>query len=416
MTAVVFRKQALDGLSEPGRLDERLDVASPSGWAALAVALAILAGCAGWAVFGSYRVTVTGQGLLVPAGGAFVGVYAPKAGWVDSYIQRGDRVKRGDLIARLNAPEDVARLADAEARVSQLQAQRSALRAQLDAHLGKETAAAERKRDALQETIDLAQARVRELAELLRQREGLQGKGLATAERVIEARERLFAARESISRARTDLISVDASLLSLRHQSDQEWAAIERQLRDGEGQRDQIRLGQRLATTIEARVDGVVTMNEVGNHALVGPGQKLMVIEQGGPRLEALLYVPARSGKEIRLGMEVRLSPSVARKEEYGSLLGLVVEVDASPESQSALNDRLGNPDLARLFTRDGPPLQIVVRLEPGSGGPDSYAWTSARGAEIRLTSTTLLEGQVTVKTGRPVALLIPALRRMLGL
>ncbi len=40
-----------------------------------------------------------------------------------------------------------------------------------------------------------------------------------------------------------------------------------------------------------------------------------MVIEQGGPRLDALLYVPADSGKAVKLGMEVRLSPSTAKKE-----------------------------------------------------------------------------------------------------
>ena len=152
------------------------------------------------------------------------------------------------------------------------------------------------------------------------------------------------------------------------------------------------------------------------DHALVSAGQKLMVIEQGGPRLDALLYVPADSGKEVKLGMEVRLSPSTAKKEEYGSLIGTVIQVDDSPENEAALTHRLGNPDLARLFTKAGPPLQLVVRINPGSGGPDSYAWTSKRSEQIELASTTLVEGQVTVKSGRPISLFIPALRRFVGL
>ncbi|MGV7030992.1 NHLP bacteriocin system secretion protein [Methylobacterium symbioticum] len=415
MSGLLYRQEALASLAGPDQLDEMVEVTSPLGWAALSAALVIVGGCLGWSVFGSYRTTVSGQGLLVPAGGAFVSVHAPKAGWIESYRQRGDAVKKGELLARLSAPEDAARLADVDGRVSQLAAQRKELAERLADHLGKETVAAQRKREALQETIDLGEARVRELTVLLEQRESLLAKGLTPSERVIDARERLFAARQSISRARSDLLSLDAALLSLRHKSQEDLAALDRQLRDAEGQRTQAHLSERLATTIVARADGVITTNEAGDQALVAAGQKLMVIEQGGPRLEALLYVPADSGKAVKLGMEVRLSPSTAKKEEYGTLIGTVIQVDESPENESALAQRLGNPDLARLFMRGGPPLQLVVRLEPGAGGAGSYAWTSQRGGEVALASTTLIEGQVTVKSGAPISLFIPALRRFIG-
>lgn len=415
MRGPVYRQEALAGLAGPDQLDEMVEVTSPLGWAALSAALLIVGGCLGWSVFGSYRTTVSGQGLLVPAGGAFINVHAPKAGWIESYRQRGDGVKKGDLLARLSAPEDAARLADIDGRVSQLATQRAALAERLEDHLAKETVAARRKHEALQETIDLGEARVRELTVLLEQRERLLAKGLTPSDRVIDARERLFGARQSISQARTDLLSLDAALLSLRHRSDQDLAALDRQLRDAEGQRAQAHLSERLATTIVARADGIITTNEAGDQALVAAGQKLMVIEQGGPRLEALLYVPADSGKAVKLGMEVRLSPSIAKKEEYGTLIGTVMQVDASPENESALAQRLGNPDLARMFTRGGPPLQLVVRLSPGAGGSDSYAWTSRRGEEVALASTTLVEGQVTVKSGAPIGLFIPALRRLIG-
>ncbi|MGO4675481.1 NHLP bacteriocin system secretion protein [Bosea sp. 2YAB26] len=416
MTAALYRKEALDNLAGPDRLDEMVRVTSPHGWVALGTALVIVTGCLGWSILGSYRTTVSGKGLLVPAGGAFVSVYAPKAGWLDSYRQRGDKVKKGDLIARLSAPEDAARLVDVDSRVTQLTAQRAALAAQIEDRILKETIAAQRKREALQETIDLGASRVDALNTLLGQRESLLSKGLMPSDRIIETRERLFAARESISRARTELLSLDASLQTLRHQTDQERAALDRQLRDAEGQRAQSHLSENLATTIVARSDGTITTNEAGDHALVSAGQKLMVIEQGGPRLDALLYVPADSGKEVKLGMEVRLSPSTAKKEEYGSLIGTVIQVDDSPENEAALTHRLGNPDLARLFTKAGPPLQLVVRINPGSGGPDSYAWTSKRSEQIELASTTLVDGQVTVKSGRPISLFIPALRRFVGL
>jgi NHLM bacteriocin system secretion protein len=257
---------------------------------------------------------------------------------------------------------------------------------------------------------------VKDLETLLQVREGLQAKGMATSDRVLEVRERSFAARESISRATSEIVSVDAALLSLRSRNDQELAAFDRQLRDSQGQREQIRLVEGLATTIQSRVDGTVVANEVSQYAMVSAGQKLMVIERGDTRLEALLYVAPESGKEIHPGMEVRLSPSFLKKEEYGTLIGTVIDIDKAPESQAALADLLGNPDLAREFTRDGPPLQVVVRLEERHEGAGDYAWTSRRGQGTILHSLTLLSGQVTIKTGRPIGLFIPAFRRWVGL
>lgn len=416
MSDQIFRKEALQRLSGPEQLDQLLRVTSPLGWTALGIALALILAGLSWSIFGSYRVTVSGRGLLVPTNGAFVSVYAPKSGWIESYVRRGDSVKQGDLIAKLSAPEDAARLEDANNRVIQLKDHRAMLSARFEEHFRQENLAADQKRNALREVITLGHARVKDLEALLEARESLQARGMATSDRVLEVRERLFAARESISRAHSETASVDAMLLSLRGRHDQELAALDRQLRDSQGQRDQIRLVENLATSIRARVDGDVVANEVSQYAMVSAGQKLMVIERGESRLEALLYVTPESGKEIRPGMEVRLSPSYLKKEEYGTLIGTVVDVDKAPESEAALAEILGNLNLARQFMQEGPPLQLVIRLEPAPGDADGYAWTSQRGEDIELRSMTLLTGQVTVRTGRPIGLFIPALRRWVGI
>ncbi|CAH1655580.1 MULTISPECIES: NHLP bacteriocin system secretion protein [unclassified Chelatococcus] len=412
----LFRREALDNLSNLNQLDQALKVTSPLGWVALSTAAAIIVGCTAWSIFGTYRVTVSGPGLLVRENGAFVNIYAPKSGWLESFSDRGDVVKEGELIARLSSPEEEERLADASSRVEQLNQQRADVIARFGERLVNEQRVAQRKREALEEVINLGQSRVRELQALLDAREGLQARGLITSERILEVRERMFAARESISQARADLLSLDASLLALQSQHAQELEALERQLRDSVGQRTQIGVSQELATSIRSRVAGTVVLDEVSGFALVSAGQRLLVIETGDDRLQALLYVPAEAGKQVHPGMEVRISPSVAKKEEYGSLIGTVVKVDPVPETETALAERLSNRDLARQFSRMGPPLQVEIRLEKGPDGPQSYGWTSRRGQEVELSSGTLLEGQVTVRTGRPIALVIPAIRHWLGL
>ena len=48
----LFRREALDRLFSLNRLDQALKVTSPLAWVALGTAVAIIAGCAAWAVFG----------------------------------------------------------------------------------------------------------------------------------------------------------------------------------------------------------------------------------------------------------------------------------------------------------------------------------------------------------------------------
>ncbi len=412
----LFRREALESLSGASGLGQNLRVVSPLGWVALGTTLALIAGCTLWSVFGTYRVTVSGIGLLVPENGAFVQVYAPKSGWLESYPDRGDSVKQGQLIARLSSPEGQERLADADSRLEQLKRQRVELISRFDDRIANEERAAARRREALTEAISLGEARVKELQAMLDVREGLQSKGLMTNDRVLEVRERLFAAREAISRARADILTIDAQMITLRAQHAQELDTLDRQIRDSEGQLTQVSLSQDLATSIYSRVTGTVVLDEVTSHALVSAGQRILVIETGDKRLEALLYVPAEQGKQVRPGMEVQLSPTIAKKEEYGTLLGRVVRVDPVPETETALAERLSNRDLARQFTKAGPPLQVEILLDKGDDGPLSYDWTSSRGNEVELTSGTLLDGQVTIRTGRPIALVIPAIRHWLGL
>jgi hypothetical protein len=60
----IFRQAALDRLSSPEQLDERLTLVSPRSWLALAGLGALLAGLLAWSVFGRIAITVEGRGRI----------------------------------------------------------------------------------------------------------------------------------------------------------------------------------------------------------------------------------------------------------------------------------------------------------------------------------------------------------------
>ncbi len=415
--AGLFRAKALARLAAPEELDQRIRIVPPLGWAALLVCAAALAGALAWGIFGTYRMTAGGPGVLVREGGMFVGINAPKAGWLDYLAGIGERVEAGDLIARLRAPEEDARVAGLEERLQELRTQRDAIRARFAERLAREEQATATHRKGLEEAAALTTRRIAELEALLRTREGLAGGGLATMERVIEARERLFAAREALARTRTELEALDANLLSLRSQRDAELENLSRQEVEVYAQLEQARLSRDLATEIRSSVAGEVVMAPVTRYSLVSAGQKLLVVETGDEGLEVLVFIPAEAGKQVRPGMEVRLSPTTARREEYGALLGTVTTVSPVPVTQQEVADLLSSPDLARQFAGERAPILVRVRLRrDASAGPNAYVWTSRKGREVVLDNGLLVTADVTVRAAAPIELVIPALRRWTGL
>ncbi len=105
MDKELFNSSALDRLRSPEQLDVMFSVTRPVTWMSLGAIVLIVASIMLWCVFGSLAETVGCVGLIVDAGGV-TNVVHPASGQVEDILVRpGDRVKKGDVIARLMSPE-----------------------------------------------------------------------------------------------------------------------------------------------------------------------------------------------------------------------------------------------------------------------------------------------------------------------
>lgn len=411
----LFRANALAGVSNLEAHGQVPAVVPPSGWIALLAVVMICAAALVWSILGTLSITVSGLGVLAREYGMTVDVYAPKMGWLDELVDIGARIRPGDVLARLAAPEEQARVADLELRLSQLRAQRANLEQRHGERMAAETRLAILRRAGLDEQIDLTTRRINELEELLRVREQLRSGGNSTVERVLETRERLYAAREALARARSDLRSVETGLLAILASHAQERDALERELRSVDGLLAQARLARDLNTEITAREAGEVVMIPVTRHALISAGQRIMTFESGGERLETLVYLPPEAGKQVRVGMFVRVSPGNARREEYGTIEGTVRWVSPVPQSQAEIADRLSNPELAKQLAKGQSAIAAIVTLGHGPDGAE-YAWSSVRGQGVALSSGTPVTVDINLRRVAPIQFIIPLLRQWTGL
>ena len=98
---MLFNRDALDKLRSPDRLDQMVSVTSPVNWMLLLAVGVFLVAVLVWSIFGSFTVTVEGMGLLMDESGV-VNVSHIIGGRVEHlYAKSGQRVEKGDVIARL---------------------------------------------------------------------------------------------------------------------------------------------------------------------------------------------------------------------------------------------------------------------------------------------------------------------------
>jgi hypothetical protein len=166
-----------------------------------------------------------------------------------------------------------------------------------------------------------------------------------------------------------------------------------------------------VASQHEGRV--VDIMADQGDY--VHQGMRLLNLEPLDGRLEALIYVPLNDGKRIRSAMEVELALSTVRPEEFGYLLGRVMSMSAFPVTEQSMIRVLGIPELARQFSQGGQPYEIAVELLMDPESPSGYVWSS-RGPDLRVESGTSCTARIVVERQRPVSLVIPILKRSLGI
>ncbi len=154
----LFRKEALDRLSSPERLDQLMQIVQPKKWIPLAAMGSLIAVGLTWSVFGRIPITVAGQGVVVfPS--KVTAFQSPSSGKILTLnIRPGDQVKKGQVIATIDQTELQEKLDLARAKMLQLQEQdRSANSLQLQRTV-LDKGALQQQRQALQQSLETTQS------------------------------------------------------------------------------------------------------------------------------------------------------------------------------------------------------------------------------------------------------------------
>ena len=95
----IFRKQALDTVSNPEQLDQHVRITKPSVWIIVIGILAIIIGFGIWAITGTITNSVPIRGVLFPADSVKMGVTLSGGTVTDVLVSESSEVEKGDILA-----------------------------------------------------------------------------------------------------------------------------------------------------------------------------------------------------------------------------------------------------------------------------------------------------------------------------
>jgi HlyD family secretion protein len=240
---------------------------------------------------------------------------SPKSAGIvaELFVEQGDRVSKGQVVARMENDDVEAQLIQARARVAQAQAQLDQLRA---GNRPQEIAQAEARVSQAQAGVSEAQARLDLAQDKERRNQSLVNEGAISSDRFSEIRNEVQSARASYAQAQASLTEAQRNLdLSRSGSRVEDIASAEAQLEEALGNLKAVEVQQE-DTLIRAPFSGTITQKFANEGAFVTPttsaseatsatSTAIVALAEG---LEVLAEVPEVDIQQLKVGQPVEIT------------------------------------------------------------------------------------------------------------
>ncbi|MCR5724421.1 MAG: NHLP bacteriocin system secretion protein [Treponema sp.] len=413
----MFRQSALNRLSSPEQLDQTITVIRPSGWVVLCTVGVLLMAAIVWGVAGSISEKVAGSGVLVSSS-RLISVYSSSGGIVkDVFLSNGDEVRKGQIIARIERQDLLEQIQLATQRLANLQQNYDSTARLTSRSTGLTDEMLAKSKSDLRGQIVSLDTQIEDARRKEANMRGLYDDGLVTESVYMASRGELLSFERQKQEIEQKLMDIEVSQVKTTGEAGQKLLALQQQIDEA---RTQLAIQQEMyqsSTRIVSPLSGRMYEVSIVQGSYVSPSASIAVIEpfsSDGSSLEAVMYFSIQDGKRIKRGMNISVSPSTARQEEYGFIQGIVTAVSDFPVSREYLDSTLQNKGLAEQFFRSGSPIEVKVGLIPDNATKSGFRWSSSKGPDTTLDVGVFCTGSVTVRSQRPIELVIPLIKKNL--
>lgn len=470
----IFRKEALDRLSSPERLDQLMQVAQPKKWIPLAAMGSLIGLGLAWSVFGRIPITVEGQGVIVfPS--QVVAFQTPSSGQILAInVRPGDKVRKGQVLATIDQTElqkkldlarnQLAQLLEQDRNANSLQTQRTALdrdaiqqqRQALQQSLtatqsvtpilrDKGLESIQKERLNLQERLQTSRSLLPTFKQRLEIRQQLRREGAVSSDAVLQSEQEFLDSQARINEIESQLKQLDVKEADAQRQFLENLNAVkdlqaqlavldtklagqaEQDLATATNRKKEIQATQAEIAQLELQLQGdsqvvsnfdgrVLEVAAVSGQTLE-KGGKIGTIEaqDASSKLVSVAFFPVSEGKKVQKGMELQVTPSTVKRERFGGIVAKVTSVSSFPVTKESASSVVGGPEILQGLISQGPQIQVFAELQPDTSTASHFRWSSSKGPDSQVTSGTTTSVRVKVEEQAPIAFVFPILRSWSG-
>lgn len=392
-----------------------MNVTTPLSWLALASCLLTLVVAVLWGLFGSIPTRVNGKGILLKNGSLYDVVSSGTGRIEELSIEVDENVREGQTLARLSQPDILHEIAAAEYTLKNHEAERT-LVFSLDTRTADlKKAFVDKQRRTIQESITTGEHRLAFLQKQMTDTQKLYNQGIVTQELHEGSKNEYNRASQELMKLRDELTNLSMQEIDVTSRREKDLIAIDHKIEQDREMIRSLREKLNLNSTVVSRHSGKVLELFKNRGTIISTGEPLLSMEITGrdtALLSALLYFQPLEGKKIKPGMKVNITPSTVKEEEYGSVLGEVVQVSAFPASNKGMMRVLQNADLVKNLSEGGAPIMATVRLITNPAAPSGFAWSSGSGPAIGVQAGTICSARVVTAIQPPITLVLPYLKK----
>lgn len=388
---IPFREEALERIAVPDELNLLFTPITYRKkfirWTIAGFLLIVFA----WAFFGSIPIDINGRAIVMNRQGLF-SIEAKTAGIVkEILVKPGQSVQKGQLLMRLSDPEEEKKYASSLIQAKKLEENVAKLKEQIHIELLA-------RRESIQQQIIASHTSIKELENSivqlekeLQNKEELFKQHLIGLNEIHDTRQLLSQRKIALETTKGTLATLEANLT--QSYREQELLGKERELLQAQQESELLKISLNYldVTSTDAGTVLSILVNP-GDHVSVGiPLVRLEYKTKAQQTYIFYAYIPAEYGKKVQLGTNVIVELSTVRAEEYGAILGKVIQVSPYPVSRENIGNTIQNEGLVDyLMGGNKTVVELVIEPELDPTTPSGFKWTSGKGPNIKISTGTV--------------------------
>ena len=416
-TTLKFRKEAIDNLSSFEQFGQLIRIITPKSWVVLAAFWGVLITVIIWGIFGTIPTWIEGKGLLLAEKSGVYNAVAPEGAGkiVKILVKPGEEVRKDQVIAQLENLDLSKQVQETKRHLGVLRGKYLRLNATSEGEIAQRQQNLKQQSESLSTALQSQLEYLSFVEVLLKESKEALAKGLITNHKVENTYRDYQNTQREIGRLQEQLIQNKSQQADFTDKWQQRIRDFELKIQNAKHGLDKLQEKLKLSRAVRAPVAGIIMSLQKTLGDFVKGGDPVVNITSMHENLDAIVYIPPEEGKRVKADMEVLVSPSVIKQEEYGSIKGRINSISAFPVSKQSMMAILQNENLVDNLSKNTAPIAIRVLLNKDANTFSGFAWSSSNGPEQKIAPGTLITARITVRNQAPVSLIIPAFKKLLG-